>query len=134
MRAFVRDKLQLPFTEVGEGWLIFDLPEADIGAHPLREPGQPASGTHEVSFYCDDIRGTVETLKERGVVFDQGISDAGYGLVTSFTMPGGVKVDLYEPKYVKKASRVKAPKASGKSRRRGSRRPVASRRIAGRRR
>ena len=27
-RAFVREKLQFPFTDVGEGWLIFDLPEA----------------------------------------------------------------------------------------------------------
>jgi hypothetical protein len=34
LRAFIRDKLQFPFTDSGEGWLIFDLPEADMGCHP----------------------------------------------------------------------------------------------------
>ena len=27
LRAFIRDKLGLPATDVGGGWLIFDLPE-----------------------------------------------------------------------------------------------------------
>ena len=31
LRAFIRDKLGFPFTDVGGGWLIFDLPEADMG-------------------------------------------------------------------------------------------------------
>ena len=26
LRAFIRDKLQFPHTDVGEGWLIFDVP------------------------------------------------------------------------------------------------------------
>ena len=34
LRAFIRDKLGLPGTDVGGGWLIFDLPEADMGCHP----------------------------------------------------------------------------------------------------
>jgi hypothetical protein len=29
-RDFARDKLKLPFTDIGGGWLIFDLPLADI--------------------------------------------------------------------------------------------------------
>ena len=41
--AFIRDKLGFPFTDVGEGWLIFDLPEAEMGCHPA-DPveGEPA--------------------------------------------------------------------------------------------
>ncbi len=31
LRAFIRDKLSFPATDVGDGWLIFDLPEADMG-------------------------------------------------------------------------------------------------------
>lgn len=107
MRAFMRDKLKLPFSDIGEGWLIFDLPAADIGVHPIDESGQPPSGTHDVSFYCDDIKGTVAELTTRGVHFDQGIEDHGYGFVTYFTMPGGVRVQLYEPKYEKRASKSK---------------------------
>lgn len=104
MRAFIRDRLQLPFSDVGDGWLIFDLPEADLGVHPLDENGQPPSGTHDVSFYCDDIEGTVAELEARGVEFDKEVEDHGYGFVTYFTMPGGVQVQLYEPKYEKGAS------------------------------
>ncbi len=108
MRTFIRDKLRLPYSNVGDGWLIFNLPEADIGVHPLDDNGQPLSGTHDVSFYCDDIHGTVAELKSRGVPFDQDVADHGYGFVTYFTMPGGVKVQLYEPKYQKRSARPKS--------------------------
>jgi hypothetical protein len=104
MRAFIRDKLKLPYSDTGDGWLIFDLPEADIGVHPIDESGRPPSGTHNVSFYCDDIHGTVAELQARGVQFDQDVEDHGFGLVTYFTMPGGVQVQLYEPKYEKRPS------------------------------
>ena len=60
LRAFLRDRLGFSsHTDVGGGWLIFDLPEADMGVHPSDERGehgQPA-GTHDVSFYCEDLRG-----------------------------------------------------------------------------
>lgn len=58
---------------MGEGWLIFDLPEGDLGIHPT-DPGQ-AGGGHDVSFYCDDIHGTVADLKSRGVEFAEGYED-----------------------------------------------------------
>ena len=54
-RAFLRDKLGFPSTDVGEGWLIFDLPEADMGCHPADAEGAP-SGTPDISFYCDEHR------------------------------------------------------------------------------
>ena len=101
LRAFIRDKLGFPFTDVGEGWLIFDLPEAEMGCHPAGpEEGAP-SGTHQISFYCDDLRQTVAELKKRGVQFTDEISDQGYGLVSRFKMPGEVEVQLYQPHYRK---------------------------------
>ena len=105
LRAFLRDKLGFPHTDVGDGWLIFDLPEADMGCHPAAESGGQGapSGTHDVSFYCDDLERTMNQLAGRGVEFSGGVSDAGYGLVTHFEMPGGVRVQLYEPKYSKAA-------------------------------
>ena len=99
LRSFIRDKLGLPATDGGGGWLIFDIPEADMGCHPANaEDGKP-SGTHYVSFYCDDIEETVAELKARGVDFVDEISDVGYGLATHFEMPGGVPVELYQPSY-----------------------------------
>jgi catechol 2,3-dioxygenase-like lactoylglutathione lyase family enzyme len=100
LRAFFRDKLGLGSTDVGDGWLIFDLPEADLGVHPT-ERGGPASGTADISFYCDDIEATVEELRARGVEFPHEVEDHGYGLVTHFKAPGNFVIQLYQPKYRK---------------------------------
>ncbi|MGH7292863.1 MAG: VOC family protein [Myxococcota bacterium] len=101
LRAFIRDKLGFSFTDVGRGWLIFDLPEADMGCHPAgTADGQP-SGTHYLSFYCDEIEKTVAELRARGVEFSDGITDAGYGLATHFKVPGGFELELYQPSYRK---------------------------------
>ncbi len=104
LRAFIRDKLGFPCTDVGEGWLIFDLPEADMGCHPADEADGAPSGTPHISFYCDDIRETVAELKARGVEFTDEVADHGYGLVTHFKMPGDFAVQLYQPLYAKGAS------------------------------
>ena len=113
-RAFMRDVMKLPFTDVGRGWLIFDLPEADVGFHPVDPAGGPKAGTHDVSFFCDDIRGTVADLRKRGVQFAHEPRDQGYGFVTYFAMPGGIEVQLYEPKYQKRSAKPAARTASKK--------------------
>lgn len=99
LRAFLRDVIGLSSFDAGGGWPIFELPKADMGVHPTE--GQPPSGTHDVSFFCDDIHGTVADLKAKGVEFTQEVEDHGYGFVTYFKMPGGVTVQLYEPKYAR---------------------------------
>ena len=101
LRNFLRDKLKFKANDVGNGWLIFDLPEADMGCHPSNEQHGAPSGTHDISFYCDNIEQTVKELKERGVEFKGKIKDHGYGLVTHFEMPGDFSVQLYQPKYKK---------------------------------
>jgi predicted enzyme related to lactoylglutathione lyase len=129
MRAFLRDQLRLPHTDVGEGWLVFDLPEADLGVHPVDASGRPPSGTHDVSFYCDDIHGTVADLKSRGVGFDQQVEDHGYGFVTYFTMPGGVRVQLYEPKYQKRAASAPRKAVKGAAKKVASKAKVAASKV-----
>ncbi len=101
LRGFIRDKLGFPHVDAGDGWLIFQLPEADMGCHPAdSEDGKP-SGTPDLSFYCDDIAATVADLKAKGVEFTRNIEDHGYGLVTFFKMPGDFEVQLYQPPYPK---------------------------------
>lgn len=100
LRAFLRDKLGLEGNDAGDGWLIFDAPEADLGVHPTDGREVP-SGTANLSFYCDDIEQTVRELTDRGVEFTQAIEDHGYGYVTYFKVPGGFAVQLYQPKYQK---------------------------------
>jgi predicted enzyme related to lactoylglutathione lyase len=100
LRAFLKDKLKLPFTDTGGGWLIFDLPEADLGVHPT-DGDHAMSGTHDLSFYTDDLKATMAELEGRGVTFDHPMQDHGYGFVTHVTMPGGVRMQIYQPKYTK---------------------------------
>lgn len=100
LREFLRDKLGLKGSDVGDGWLIFDAPEADVGVHPT-DGADVASGTADISFYCDDITETVRELRSRGVEFTHEVEDHGYGLVTFFKVPGGFSVQLYQPKYTK---------------------------------
>lgn len=106
LRAVLRDVLKLPYTDVGGGWLIFDLPEADMGVHPAAtgtdHDGSAPPGTHAISFYCNEIEQTVAELKLRGIEFVEAISDRGYGLVTHFKLPGEVIVQLYQPHYTKR--------------------------------
>lgn len=91
-RAFIRDKLGFPYVDAGDGWLIFDAPGADIGCHPAERP------RHGLSFYCDDLDGTMADLQAKGV--DLGpVREEEWGRVTSFELPGGGPVELYEPTY-----------------------------------
>ncbi len=102
LRAFFRDVFGFPAHDLGDGWLIFDLPEADLGCHPAgAPPGEAPTGTHSISFYCDDIEATVRELTGRGAEFTGPVEDHGYGLVTHVKVPGGFAVQLYQPKYAK---------------------------------
>jgi catechol 2,3-dioxygenase-like lactoylglutathione lyase family enzyme len=92
-RAFFRDILGFKATDVGDGWLIFPMPEADLGVHPETAPG------FHVSFYTDDIEETVQNLQTRGVQFTKPVEDHGYGLVTYFEALGGLEIELYQPHY-----------------------------------
>lgn len=96
-RSFFADVLGFPHVDAGDGWLIFKLPPGELGFHPLREAGEPPSGTTRLHFMCDDVAATVEELKAKGVEILGGIEDHGYGLVTTVKVPGGVEMDLYQP-------------------------------------
>ena len=87
LRAFLRNKLGLPATAVGEGWLIFDLPEAVMGCHPADPEHGAPSGTHNISFYCDDIVKTAHAKKKEG---DKKYGDQntdGSNSIRSFDLP-----------------------------------------------
>jgi len=113
MRAFFRDRLRLPATDVGEGWLIFDLPDAELGVHPFAVEGYdpvapPTAGSFVLlSFYCDDIHETMRELRARGVEFTAGVADVGYALSTRFRIAGDAEAELYQPRY------ARAPRGGG---------------------
>ncbi len=96
-RGFFRDVLELPNVDSGDGWLIFQLPPAELGIHP--SGGEATSGHHELFLMCDDIEATVARLEAKGVEFVGGVADRGFGLLTTLKVPGGGTLGLYQPKH-----------------------------------
>jgi predicted enzyme related to lactoylglutathione lyase len=97
-RAFFRDVLGYPVIDAGEGWLIFKLPAAELGVHPTGEGSAP-TGTMRMSLMCDDLAATLDELRAKGVEVLAGPINAGYGIVATLKVPGGVELDVYQPRH-----------------------------------
>lgn len=95
-RAFFRDVLGLSSVDAGGGWLIFKSPPAELAVHPVEPAG---SGEIELYLMCDDLEATVADLKAKGVALSGEITDAGWGLLTTLTVPGAGEVGLYQPRH-----------------------------------
>jgi predicted enzyme related to lactoylglutathione lyase len=94
VRAFVREVLEFPSVDAGDGWLIFALPAAELAAHPT-----DGASHHELYLMCDDIHATVAELQAKGVEFSRPISDERWGLITAIKMPDNSELRLYQPKH-----------------------------------
>ena len=92
-RAFLRDVLKFPSVDAGRGWLIFALPPAEVAVHPAEH-----NGKHELYFMCDDLDATIADLTRRGVPCAT-VEQAGWGSMTSITLPGGGTVGVYQPRH-----------------------------------
>jgi catechol 2,3-dioxygenase-like lactoylglutathione lyase family enzyme len=97
-RTFFRDVLGLANIDAGDGWLIFRLPPGELAIHPGPGGGHD-SAQHELFLMCHDVRATVAELQQKGVEFLAPITDAGYGLMTRFKVPGAGEIGLYEPRH-----------------------------------
>jgi hypothetical protein len=54
----VRDVLALPSVDVGNGWLIFGLPPAEVAVHPSNK-----NDGHELHLMPDDIEAVVAEMR-----------------------------------------------------------------------
>ena len=98
LRVVLRDVFGFTHVDAGQGWLIFRLPPAELGIHPAEGTGADAT-QHKLSFMCDDIHATVRELRAKGLAVDGEPQDHGYGIVAMVTLPGGVQVQVYEPRH-----------------------------------
>jgi hypothetical protein len=94
LRAVLSDALGWEHVDAGDGWLIFALPPAEIGVHP-----SDGETHHELSLMCDDVAATAAELRAKGIEIRGEPEDRGYGIVTTMVLPGGVEIDLYEPRH-----------------------------------
>ena len=99
LRAVLRDAFGWKHVDAGDGWLIFKLPPAELGVHPAEGPTYDAGVRHQLSLMCDDIRATSAELKSKGIEVVGEPVDEGWGITVSIKLPGGVDVQLYEPRH-----------------------------------
>jgi catechol 2,3-dioxygenase-like lactoylglutathione lyase family enzyme len=92
-RAFFRDVLQLPSVDAGRGWLIFAVPAGEAAFHDAEQ-----NDKHELYFMCDDIAETLRDLKKKNIPVSA-VNEQRWGSLATFTLPGGGKVGIYQPKH-----------------------------------
>ena len=101
-RAFLRDVLELSSVDVGRGWMIFALPPAEIAVHPgdatVPPNSEDAVTGAAVYLMCDNLESTMNALRGKRVNFTR-VVEAPWGTVTTFALPSGANVGLYQPKH-----------------------------------
>jgi catechol 2,3-dioxygenase-like lactoylglutathione lyase family enzyme len=97
-RRFFRDVLRLPAVDVGDGWLIFALPPAEVAVHPSDQ-----NNVHELFLLCDDIGALIADMDHGGVTCTP-IEDHPWGLLTRLSLPGGGKLGVYQPRHARPPS------------------------------
>jgi predicted enzyme related to lactoylglutathione lyase len=101
-RAFLRDVLGFASVDAGGGGPIFTLPPSEFAVHPSGggKPDKTEDGHAGAALYlmCDDLKATMKALEAKKVRFSK-VEEAPWGIVTSFDLPSGATVGLYQPKH-----------------------------------
>ncbi len=91
-RAFFRDILKIPHVDVGEGWLIFELPTSELAVHPADK-----NNIHETYLMCDDVKKVRAELSAHNVPCSA-IDQQSWGSVMRISLPGGGSLGVYQPR------------------------------------
>src|ERR1700758_4657443 len=89
-RALLRDVLNLPGVDAGEGWLIFGLPPSEVAVHPSEE-----NDVQEFYLMCDDVDAFIGQMKKNKITCGP-VQNLGWGMLTQVTLPGGGKLGVYQ--------------------------------------
>src|SRR5947208_3853435 len=79
-RTFLKDVLKLPNVDVGDGWLIFGLPPAEVAVHPSKK-----NDVHEFYLMCDDVKSFIAEMKKRKIRCEPE-QNLGWGILTQVTL------------------------------------------------
>jgi len=119
-RRALRDVFGFPHVDVGEGWLIFGLPPAEVAVHP-----SDTNDRHEFYLVTDDVHAFVLKMHERSLHCSP-IQDTGWGLLTYVRLPAGGKIGVYQARHARpkpitrttpsERSRTKRPRAKRRKR------------------
>jgi hypothetical protein len=116
-RAFLRDVLKLTNVDVGDGWLIFGLPPAEVAVHPSDK-----NDVHEFYLMCDDVEALVAEMKKSDIACGP-VQNQGWGLLTHLTLPGGGRLGIYQPRHAR-PNPMGTGKSAKKSQKKAAKKPV----------
>ena len=100
-RAFFRDVLGFRYVDVGEGWMIFAMPPAEAGIHPLDGEFSQRHAGHDLLgavlyLMCDDLEALIKSLEAKNVRCTE-VEKAPWGIKTTIPLPSGGAIGLYQP-------------------------------------
>jgi hypothetical protein len=100
-RAFFKTVLEFSSVDLGDGWLIFALPPAELAVHPgdgefvQMHAGHPMLGGL-LYLMCDDLSSVIGSLKSKGVACARPV-EVEWGISTSVRLPSGGEIGVYQP-------------------------------------
>jgi predicted enzyme related to lactoylglutathione lyase len=92
--SFYRDKLGLDVVKREGGWAEVTAGDQIIGLNDAESPA--GDGGAVIAFHADDIETTVSELRDRGVDFQDEISDHPWGKIVPFADPDGNILQIIE--------------------------------------
>jgi catechol 2,3-dioxygenase-like lactoylglutathione lyase family enzyme len=107
-RAFLSEVLGFKFVDTGDGWLIFKMPAAELGVHPIGGTNLPSAARDKAQapdtgfmvatiwLMVADVAAAHHQLADKGVECPEPHNE-GWGIATSFMLPGGGRLGLYQP-------------------------------------
>ena len=109
-RTFFKTVLEFPSIDLGDRWLIFALPPAELAVHPGDGEFVQMHAEHPMLgallyLMCDDLNNMIGVLKSKGVACPDPV-EAEWGISTSIRLPSGGEIGLYQPAH---ATMLEAP-------------------------
>jgi hypothetical protein len=100
-RAFFKTVLKFPSVDLGDRWLLFGLPPAELAIHPGEGEFVQMHAEHPMLgcvlyLMCDDLGSVIGLLKSKGVDCATPV-EAEWGISTSIRLPSGGEIGLYQP-------------------------------------
>jgi hypothetical protein len=102
-REFFSNVLEFRSIDLGERWLLFALPPAELALHPGSGDFVQMHAEHPMLgavlyLMCDDLRSMMQSLEGKGVACATPV-EADWGISTSLRLPSGGEIGLYQPSH-----------------------------------
>lgn len=96
---FYKETLNLPIKKESEEWTEFFNKETVLALHPTKHKGNFRTGQHIlIGFTAIDFDQTINSLKEKGIVFFKDAKDEGFGKHAIIEDPDGHLISIVKLK------------------------------------